>query len=217
MGKCITCGNEYSRTFDVKYDGRTMTFDCIDSLLATEWPSDRLEIVVVDNGSLDDVAERLRDGYPQVRLIVLLENRGFAGGCNTGMALAGDHDMVALINNDATVTPGWLAPMVASLEAFVLSDYNRQRDEQMAPVDLDRQEATQRVAELQAKANELRSRMRSASGLGGSCPLSKAMSSTPGTKPPTLRAQLRVVSKRGAKPGAPQPAHMARATCISCA
>jgi len=30
MGKCITCGNEYSRTFDVKYDGRTMTFDCIE-------------------------------------------------------------------------------------------------------------------------------------------------------------------------------------------
>jgi hypothetical protein len=47
--------------------------------------------------------------------------------------------------------------------------------------------------------------------------MSKAMSSTPGTKPPALRAQLRVVSKRGAKPGVPQAAHMARATCISCA
>lgn len=103
------------RVVVLNFDGGQMTLDCLDSLLATDWPADRLEIVVVDNGSLDNLAERIRAEYPRVRLVELLENRGFAGGCNTGMALPGDHDMVALINNDATVEPGWLAPMVNAL------------------------------------------------------------------------------------------------------
>jgi DNA repair exonuclease SbcCD ATPase subunit len=54
--------------------------------------------------------------------------------------------------------------IVASLEKFVRSDYDRQRDEQLEPMNRDEVEATQRVAELQAKANELRSKMRTASG-----------------------------------------------------
>lgn len=105
------------RVVVLNFDGGQMTLDCLDSLLATEWPAERLEIVVVDNGSLDNLADRIRAEYRQVRLVELLENRGFAGGCNTGMALAGGYDMVALINNDATVDPGWLAPMVAALRA----------------------------------------------------------------------------------------------------
>lgn len=27
MGRCVTCGNEYDKTFDVKKDGETFTFD----------------------------------------------------------------------------------------------------------------------------------------------------------------------------------------------
>lgn len=73
-----------------------------------------MEIVLVDNGSLDDVADRA--GYPQVRLLEPLANLGFAGGCNLGMWLAGDHDFVALVNNDATVEPGWLRPLVAAAQ-----------------------------------------------------------------------------------------------------
>ncbi len=41
-----------------------MTIDCLRSLLATDWPADRLEIVLVDNGSVDDVVERVRAEMP---------------------------------------------------------------------------------------------------------------------------------------------------------
>ena len=41
-----------------------MTFECLDSLLASDWPADRLEIVLVDNGSLDDVVERVAARRP---------------------------------------------------------------------------------------------------------------------------------------------------------
>ncbi len=89
-----------------------MTLDCLDSLLATDWPTDKLQIVVVDNGSLDDVAERVRAEYPQVELVEPLENLGFAGGCNLGMRPPGEHEFIALVNNDATVEPTWLRPLV---------------------------------------------------------------------------------------------------------
>ena len=36
-----------------------MTLECLDSILASDWPSDRLDVVMVDNGSLDDVVERV--------------------------------------------------------------------------------------------------------------------------------------------------------------
>lgn len=101
------------RVVVLSFDGGQMTIDCIESLLASEWPSGRMEIVLVDNGSLDDVADRVRADYPTVRLLEPLENLGFAGGCNLGMGLPGDHQFVALVNNDATVEPGWLRPLVA--------------------------------------------------------------------------------------------------------
>jgi len=101
------------RVVVLSFDGGQMTIDCIESLLASEWPAERMEIVLVDNGSLDDVADRVRADYPTVRLLEPLENLGFAGGCNLGMRLPGEHQFVALVNNDATVEPGWLRPLVA--------------------------------------------------------------------------------------------------------
>ena len=100
------------RVVVLSFDGGQMTIDCIESLLASEWPAARMEIVLVDNGSLDNVADRVRADYPTVRLLEPLENLGFAGGCNLGMRLPGDHQFVALVNNDATVEPGWLRPLV---------------------------------------------------------------------------------------------------------
>jgi GT2 family glycosyltransferase len=100
------------RVVVLTFDGGQMTIDCLDSLLASDWPADKLEIVVVDNGSLDDVAERVRADYPQVKLLEPLENLGFAGGCNLGMRLPGEHEFVALVNNDATVARDWLRPLV---------------------------------------------------------------------------------------------------------
>src|SRR6266508_3622806 len=46
-------------------------------------------------------------------------NRGFAGGCNLGLRDLAGIDYVALVNNDATVDPGWLAPLVDTLAADV--------------------------------------------------------------------------------------------------
>src|SRR4029077_16438495 len=42
---------------------------------------------------------------------------GFGAGCNAGIRALGAVDFIALVNNDATVDPGWLVPLVDALES----------------------------------------------------------------------------------------------------
>jgi GT2 family glycosyltransferase len=107
----------FVRVVVINYDGGQMTIDCIQSVLATDYPAGRMEVVMVDNGSLDDVVERVRRDLPAVRVIEPLANTGFAGGCNLGIGAPGDFDLLALVNNDAEVEPGWLWPLVRAVGA----------------------------------------------------------------------------------------------------
>ena len=104
------------RAVVVNYEGGDLALACVRSLLATDWPGDRLEVVLVDNASHDGVAEVLERDLPDVRVVRSTTNRGFAGGCNLAMTDLGETAYVALVNNDATVEPGWLEPLVASLQ-----------------------------------------------------------------------------------------------------
>jgi GT2 family glycosyltransferase len=103
------------RVVVVNFDGGDVTRRCIDSLLATNYPADRLEIVVVDNASVDGFNWVLREEYPQVRLIQSDTNEGFARGCNLAMRDLDGIDHVALINNDALVDPDWLEPLLVPM------------------------------------------------------------------------------------------------------
>lgn len=78
------------------------------------------EIVVVDNGSRSAEAERLAAmlaavGGARFRLIRLQVNRFFGEGNNIGVEQARGRYIVFL-NNDAFATPGWLEPLVETLE-----------------------------------------------------------------------------------------------------
>jgi GT2 family glycosyltransferase len=88
---------------------------CLDALCALDWPSDRLDLVVVDNASTDG-SDALVDRYPQVRLVRNDHNGGFVAN-NLALRDLGDLDYVGLINADSFVEPGWLGAMVAGIEA----------------------------------------------------------------------------------------------------
>ncbi len=103
------------RAVVVNFHGGDLTLACLGSLLATEWPIERLEIVLVDNSAGDGVAETVRARHPRVRVLSSGANLGFAGGCNLGLTDLDQTEYVALVNNDATVAPDWLAPLVAAL------------------------------------------------------------------------------------------------------
>ena len=82
-----------------------MTLRCLDALRAVDWPDESLEVVLVDNASIDGIAPRVRAELPWVHLIEHTHNVGFAGGCNLGLADLDDVDYVALLNNDAVPDP----------------------------------------------------------------------------------------------------------------
>ena len=99
----------------VNLNGHALLADCLDALAAQNYPRDRVEIILVDNGSSDDSVPFVRELYPHVRVIEAGRNLGFAGGNNLGARVA-TGDYLALINNDARADPNWLRAMVKVLE-----------------------------------------------------------------------------------------------------
>jgi GT2 family glycosyltransferase len=99
----------------VNYDGADDTLACIESLRQLEIDEDRLEIIVVDNGSPGDDVERLRAAGSDVHVVALRKNVGFAAGCNAGVARA-TGEYLAFLNNDARPHPHWLAAAINPLE-----------------------------------------------------------------------------------------------------
>jgi GT2 family glycosyltransferase/glycosyltransferase involved in cell wall biosynthesis len=100
----------------VNLNGRHLLGECLDSLVAQDYPPDRLEIILVDNGSQDSSVEFVRSQYPAVQVVEAARNLGFAGGSNLGARHA-NGDYLALINNDARAHQQWLRSMVEVLEA----------------------------------------------------------------------------------------------------
>jgi GT2 family glycosyltransferase len=74
-------------------------------------------VLVVDNGSTDRSADRLRTAFPDVEVLALEENRMFAGGNNAGLIHALEHgaDAIMLINNDTEADPGLFEKLLLAL------------------------------------------------------------------------------------------------------
>lgn len=73
-------------------------------------------VYVADNDSTDGSPEFLEAHFPQVTLLRLGHNYGFAGGYNRALALI-EADIYVLVNSDVEVTPQWIEPCVARLTA----------------------------------------------------------------------------------------------------
>jgi GT2 family glycosyltransferase len=97
----------------LSWNGREMTMDCLQSLVASDYP--RLDIYLVDNASTDGTVDSVRETFAErVQLIVNPENLGFAGGNNVGIqkAINEGADYVLLLNNDTTVAPDMISRLV---------------------------------------------------------------------------------------------------------
>ena len=73
------------------------------------------EVIVADNGSADDSLQWLRLNYPDVGVIRLDRNYGFAGGYNRALKEI-KSEYVLLLNSDVEVTAGWWQPLVEVLD-----------------------------------------------------------------------------------------------------
>ena len=87
------------------------------SVVAHNVPGDR--VVVIDNGSDDESLKVLEASFPEVDVVTLSENLGFAGGYNAGLSIVSerfDAQYVLLLNSDVEVTAGWVDVMVETAE-----------------------------------------------------------------------------------------------------
>ncbi len=82
----------------VNFNGLHLTKACVMALEAQSYQ--RLEIIVVDNGSEINEADLLKTDFPTLRTLRLERNQGFSGGANWGMSLARGAYIV-LVNNDS--------------------------------------------------------------------------------------------------------------------
>ncbi len=73
-------------------------------------------VVVADNGSTDDSVAFLRARFPQVEVIALERNYGFAEGYNRALERI-EAEYFLLLNSDIEVPEGWLSPLVEALDA----------------------------------------------------------------------------------------------------
>ena len=94
------------------WNGRDYLDVVLPSLRAQSFGAHR--VTVVDNGSSDGTAEHLRERYPEVHLVELGANMGFAAAVNRGIE-ASEGEFVAVVNNDLELVPDWLEEMVAAL------------------------------------------------------------------------------------------------------
>jgi len=93
-------------------NGERTIRDCLVSLLKMEYPPERREILVVDNGSTDRTAEIIK-GHP-VRY--LCEKRQGAGAArNTGIE-ASSGEILAFTDADCVVSTGWASELVRGFE-----------------------------------------------------------------------------------------------------
>lgn len=99
----------------LNWNGREVIEECLDSLLAMDYPD--FKVMVVDNASTDGSAEAVAADYPQVTLLRMRENALYAGGNNAGVesALSLGAEAVMLVNNDTVAHRDLLGRLAEAL------------------------------------------------------------------------------------------------------
>lgn len=98
----------------LNWNGRRMLERFLPSVTANT--AGDAEVIIADNGSTDDSLDFLAQRYPQLRVIALDRNYGFAEGYNKALAQV-EADYYVLLNDDVEVPPGWWQGVVGMMEA----------------------------------------------------------------------------------------------------
>jgi GT2 family glycosyltransferase len=91
----------------LNWNGGNYLIKCVNSVMKTDYPSDLLEVIIVDNGSTDGSARLAKKMFPQVKLIENEKNLGFCIGNNIGIKNSSG-DIIILLNNDTIVDKDWI-------------------------------------------------------------------------------------------------------------
>ena len=96
------------------YGGTKIIQECLDSIYNTDYP--KIEIIVLNNNSLDDSIKIIQSNYPDVKLIESEYNRGFAGGCNF-LSKYANGKFILILNNDTVHEKDWISHLVSRINS----------------------------------------------------------------------------------------------------
>ncbi|MEM7104099.1 MAG: glycosyltransferase family 2 protein [Bacteroidota bacterium] len=97
----------------LNFNGKGFLEQFLPGVKDTPYPN--LEVVVADNGSTDDSITFLEAAHPDITLIKLAENYGFAGGYNKALDQV-QADYFVLLNSDVEVSGDWVTPIIEEME-----------------------------------------------------------------------------------------------------
>jgi GT2 family glycosyltransferase len=103
------------------FNNQTVTSEMLENLEGSCSVDINFEIIIIDDFSTDGSRNWLTSlDDPRVRKIFNNENIGYARSNNKGAAAARG-DLLVLLNNDLVFQPGWLEPMLETLESPLLN------------------------------------------------------------------------------------------------
>jgi GT2 family glycosyltransferase len=88
---------------------------CLDSLAKQDLAPD-FHTIVVDNGSTDGSVDFIKENYPEIEIVALAGNTGFANAANIGIERSAS-PYVALLNADTRAYPDWLSSLLRRMES----------------------------------------------------------------------------------------------------
>jgi GT2 family glycosyltransferase/glycosyltransferase involved in cell wall biosynthesis len=90
------------------------TTACLEGIRGLAWPTENLEVIVVDNASGDYDVEGVLREFPFAQTITLENDLGFVAACNQGVGAA-TGEFVAFLSKAARPDPNWLQEAVTVL------------------------------------------------------------------------------------------------------
>jgi hypothetical protein len=97
----------------LNYNGLKHLKEFLPRVLETLPPE--VPLIIADNGSTDKSVAFLQKNYPDIRLIELGHNHGFAKGYNLALHHL-DDDCYILLNSDIEPADGWLDPLLQAMQ-----------------------------------------------------------------------------------------------------
>ena len=100
--------------FVLNWNGEAIILDCLRSLDKVTYVN--TNIILIDNGSTDRSVDIIKKEFPNIEIIMVNKNLGYAGGNNYGfMSAKYQSEYSIFINNDTIVSPDFIEPLIKSL------------------------------------------------------------------------------------------------------
>ena len=96
----------------VTFNSQKYINDCLETIFKTKY--ENFEVIVVDNGSIDQTLGLIEEKFPRAKIIKSPKNLGYAGGNNLGARHARG-EYIGIFNPDTQVSKTWLGPLIDAI------------------------------------------------------------------------------------------------------